>query len=113
MSDFRTFTEEQLKNPKVAREYFRLAPFYRLADQLVLLRKKRGINQQELASKAYTTQAVVSRLENATVKCSLETVVKLAEAMDAVVEIKLIPKEELDQDVIAALRIVQLEKAGL
>jgi len=113
VNDFRSFSKEQLKNPKVAREYYRLAPFYRLADQLVLLRKKRCFNQQELAEKADTTQAVVSRLENATVRCSLETVVKLAEAMDAVVEIKLIPKEELDQEEIAALRIVQMEKASL
>jgi transcriptional regulator with XRE-family HTH domain len=95
MTDFDSFLKEQLANPEVAREYYRLAPFYRLADQLLLLRKKRGINQQELAVKADTTQAVVSRLENATVHCSLETVVRLAEALDAVVEVKLKPLEEL------------------
>lgn len=113
MNDFRSFTEEQLKNPKVAREFYRLASFYRLADQLVLLRKKRGLNQQELAEKANTTQAVISRLENATVKCSLETVVKRAEAMDALVVIRIIPKEEQEQEEIAALHMAQLEKASL
>jgi len=98
MNNFEAFIKEQLARPDVAREYYRLAPFYQLANQLLLLRKKRGLNQQELAAKADTTQAVVSRLENATVKCSLETVVRLAEAMDAVVEVQLKPLEELSQE---------------
>ena len=62
MSDFNKFVKEQLARKEVAQEYFRLAPFYRLADQILLLRKKRGMSQQELAAKAGTTQAVVSRL---------------------------------------------------
>jgi len=94
MNDFNRFVKEQLKREGVAREYNRIAPFYRLADQLILLRKQRGITQQELAEKAETTQAVISRLENVSVRASLETVVKLADAMDAVVELKLIPTEE-------------------
>jgi transcriptional regulator with XRE-family HTH domain len=94
MSDFSSFVNEQLAREGVAREYYRLAPFYRLADQLVLLRKKRGLTQQELAQAAQTTQAVVSRLENVSVRCSLETVVRLAEAWNAVVEVKLMPVEE-------------------
>lgn len=95
MSDFDTLVKEQLARPGVAREYYRLAPFYRLADQLILLRKKRGLTQQELAEKAQTTQAVVSRLENASVHCSLETAVRLAEALEAAVEVTIRPLEEL------------------
>lgn len=95
MNDFDTLIQEQLARPGVAREYYRLAPFYRLADQLILLRKKRGLTQQELAEQAQTTQAVVSRLENASVRCSLETAVRLAEALDAVVEVIIRPLEEL------------------
>lgn len=95
MSDFNSLVNEQLARPGVARAYHHLAPFYRLADQLILLRKKRGLSQQELAAKAQTTQAVVSRLENVSVRCSLETVVRLAEALDAVVEVRLTPLEQL------------------
>ncbi|MDD5368143.1 MAG: helix-turn-helix transcriptional regulator [Anaerolineaceae bacterium] len=98
MGDFNEFLKEQLKNPKIRREYYRLNPYYRLSDLLVLLRKLRGITQQELAQKSNTTQAVVSRLENVSVHCSLETVVRLAEAMDAVVELKLVPVEELQAE---------------
>lgn len=95
MSDFNTFVKEHIARKGVAREYYHLAPFYRLADQMVLLRKKRGLSQQDLAERAQTTQAVVSRLENVSVRCSLETVVRLAEALDAVVEVHLTPMEEL------------------
>ena len=95
MSDFNSFVKDQLMRKEVAREYYRLAPFFRLADQLILLRKKRGLTQQELAVKAQTTQAVGPRLENATVHCSLESVIRLAEALDAAVEVKLVPVEEL------------------
>lgn len=94
MNEFDAFVKEQLARPEVGREYNRMAPFYRLANQLVLLRKKRGLSQQELAEKAQTTQAVVSRLENVSVRCSLETIVRLAEALDAVVEVHLTPAED-------------------
>lgn len=96
MSDFDAFLQEQLERPGVAREYYRLAPFYDLANQLILLRKKRGLSQQELAEKANTTQAVISRLENVAVHCSLESVIRLAEALGAAVEVRLTPLEELN-----------------
>lgn len=89
----------------MGREYRCLAPFYQLANQLLLLRKKRGLNQQKLADKAETTQAVVSRLENATVRCSLETVIRLAEVLGAMVEVTLRPVEDTvtrDENVEAA-----------
>jgi transcriptional regulator with XRE-family HTH domain len=95
MSDFNDFVKEQLKQPEVAREYYRLAPYFRLAEELTVLRKKRGLTQQELAEKAQTTQAVISRLENVTVHCSLESVIRFAESLDSVVELHLIPIEEL------------------
>jgi transcriptional regulator with XRE-family HTH domain len=94
MSDFDFFAKEQLENKDVSREYHRLEPFFRLANQLILLRKKRGFTQQELAIRAGTTQAVVSRLENVTVHCSLELVIRLAEALDASVDVLLSPLEE-------------------
>lgn len=96
MNSLEKFIQEQLARPEVQREYLRLAPFYRLAGDLILLRKKRGLSQQELAEKAGTTQAVVSRLENVAVHCSLESVIRLAEALGAGVEVRLIPLEEMN-----------------
>lgn len=96
MNRLEKFIQDQLARPEVQREYWRQAPFYRLAGDLIGLRKKRGLSQQELAEKAQTTQAVVSRLENVAVHCSLESVIRLAEALGAAVEVRLTPLEELD-----------------
>jgi DNA-binding XRE family transcriptional regulator len=98
MSDFNSFLEEQLEREEVRREYARLAPFYRLAEQLILLRKQRGLTQKDLAEKTGTTQAVISRLENVSVHCSLESVIRLAEGLNAVVELKITPLEKLQKE---------------
>ncbi|MBT3713014.1 MAG: helix-turn-helix transcriptional regulator [Anaerolineae bacterium] len=82
--------QELIDNKIKNKAYYRDEAFFRLADAFLLLRKQRGITQTELAKLAGTTQTVVSRLENASVKPSLETIVKLAEAMDAVVDVQLI-----------------------
>ena len=95
MKDFNTFLKEQLKDRDFSKDYYRHATYFRLADQMILLRKKRGVTQKGLAEKAGTTQTVVSRLENVSVHPSLETVIKLAEALDAVAEVHLIQVEQL------------------
>lgn len=94
MKDFNSILKGKFKDKKFENQYHRIATFYRLADELLLLRKKRGFSQKELAEKAGTTQAVVSRLENASVKASLDSVVNFAEALDAFVDVKLIPLED-------------------
>lgn len=95
MKDFNALIKEKFQDQDFLREYYHQATYFRLADQLLLLRKQRGLTQTELADKADTTQTVVSRLENVSVRPSLETVVKLAEALDAVVEVRLVPLEQL------------------
>jgi transcriptional regulator with XRE-family HTH domain len=95
MKDMNSQISEKFKNKDFEKSYLRTATFYKLADELLLLRKKRGLSQKELAEKAGTTQAVVSRLENASVKASLESVVNFAEALDAHVDIRLIPLEDV------------------
>jgi len=93
--DFNQFLQEQMQDDNFLRQYYRDATFHRLSDQFILLRKKRGLTQKDLAEKANTTQAVVSRLENVSVRPSLDNVVKLAEALDAIVEVRLVPLEEV------------------
>lgn len=84
-----------MHDDEFTRQYFREATLYRLADQFILLRKKRNLTQKDLAMKAGTTQTVISRLENITVNPSFENVIKIAEAMNAIVEVHLIPLEEV------------------
>lgn len=98
MRDINDFILEKLNDPEFARAYYRQAAYFQLADQLVLLRKQRGLTQKALADLAGTTQTVVSRLENVSVHASLETVIKLAEALKAAVRIELVPLEELHEE---------------
>ncbi len=87
--------KEKFRDQDFLHEYYRNAAFFRTADQLLAMRKKRGLTQKELAEKVGTTQAVISRLENVSVKPSLDTIVRIAEALDAVVEVQLKPLEDL------------------
>jgi|GEM_PF-894013 transcriptional regulator with XRE-family HTH domain len=87
--------DDRIKNKNNLRTYYRGEAFFRLADTFLLLRKQRGLTQAKLASLAGTTQTVISRFENASVKPSLETIIKLAEAMDATVDIQLISFDKI------------------
>jgi len=95
MKSLNALLAEKFKDQDFEKKYHRTSALFRLADEVLLLRKKRGLTQKELATKVETTQAVVSRLENATVKPSMETILKIAEALNAVVDIRLVPIEEV------------------
>ena len=94
--DYNLQLEKLFEQEEFKREYYRQAAFARLSDQFLMLRKQRGLTQKELAEKAGTTQAVISRLENGSVKPSLDTIVKIAEALDAATEVRLVRLEEID-----------------
>jgi transcriptional regulator with XRE-family HTH domain len=110
MKDIKTFIAEKFIDKDFEKKYHRTAAFYRLADEFLLLRRKRGLTQKELAEKVGTTQAVISRLESASVKPSLETIVKLAEALDAAVNVRLIPLEETRKNTANESEIVRQNK---
>lgn len=95
MKDLNARIAETFKDPNVEKRYLRTSALYRLAAEVLLLRKQRGLTQKELAEKVGTTQAVISRLESASVKPSLETILKIAEALDAAVDVRLLPTEKI------------------
>lgn len=96
MNNINDQLKEKFKDQDFLREYYRNAAFFRVADQILTMRKQRGLTQGELADKVGTTQAVISRLENVSVKPSLDTIVRIAEALDAVVEVRLKSIEDLN-----------------
>lgn len=98
MRNVNALLAEKFKNKEFEKDYHRTAAFYRLADEVLVLRKKRGLTQKQLAQMVGTTQAVISRLENASVKPSFETIVKLAEALEAAVDVRLMPLEAIRQE---------------
>jgi transcriptional regulator with XRE-family HTH domain len=95
MNSFSSHLRELLKDKEFRKEYYKARFFDEIGIQIIKLRNKRNLSQSALAEKAGTTQAVVSRIENGSVTASTGTIQKLAEAMDAVVKIDIIPNEEM------------------
>jgi ribosome-binding protein aMBF1 (putative translation factor) len=84
-----------MKNPEFVREYNALEPEYKLAVALIRLRLAKGLTQEDLAKMLNTKQESIARLENGGSLPSLSTMKKLAEALDAELEINLRPKHAI------------------
>jgi len=87
-----------MKDPEFRKEYEALEPEYKLAAALIRLRLSKGLTQGELASVLNTKQASIARLESGNSLPSLTMVKKVAEALDAELEIKLQPRHQQAQD---------------
>ncbi len=81
-----------MKDPEYRREYEKLQPEFEIARAIIDARIKRKISQQELAKRAGTGQAVISRLETASAKPSLSLLQRVAEALGQKLEIRLTPR---------------------
>jgi len=90
------FLEEQLKHPAVAQSFHDGLEELRLAVKIAQLRKQRGMTQMQLAAKMNTSTPVVSRLENQG-KCTISTLRKVADALGAIVQIDIVPKEDIEK----------------
>lgn len=82
------YLNKQLKDPKFKQEWDKLEPQYQITRELIKARIEGKISQRELARKAKTTQAVISRIENMTVSPSIGLLQKIAEALDKKLEVK-------------------------
>ncbi len=84
--------EEHLRDPAVRAAYDALESEFALIRQLIDLRIKRGLSQRQLAKRAGMQQPVIARLEGGRA-ASLKTLRRVAEALDARVEVRLVPRE--------------------
>lgn len=80
--------KESLKDPKFKKEWENSEAEYQISRALITARIKRKISQQELARKANTTQAVISRLENMTANPSVGLLHKVAQALNLKLKLK-------------------------
>ena len=84
ISTLRTWEEvrvDLLKDPKFRKAWADIQPEYQLARQMIGARLKSKITQKELARRAGTDQAVISRLEAGNAKPSFSLVQKIATAL--------------------------------
>ncbi|KKQ92547.1 MAG: XRE family transcriptional regulator [Microgenomates group bacterium GW2011_GWC1_39_7b] len=79
---------ELMKDPEFRKEWERSEPEYQLNRAIIRARIDKKMTQKELARRAKTTQAVISRIQNSSVSPTLALVQRIAEAMGKKLEIK-------------------------
>jgi DNA-binding XRE family transcriptional regulator len=63
---------------------------YRVARELIRLRKQQGLSQSEVARRAGLKQPAIARLESGAVKPTLDTIQRVAHALGREVEVTLV-----------------------
>lgn len=86
--NFDDYLKEQLKDPKFKKEWDKSETAYQIGRELIKSRIEAKVSQRQLAKRAKTTQAVVSRIENMSVSPTIGLLQKLAGALGKKVEIK-------------------------
>lgn len=78
---FREDLKKRLKNKDFQKAWKKTEVEYELGKKLIAKRLDRKMSQRDLAKKAHTTQAVVSRIESMNANPSLNLLKKLAVAL--------------------------------
>lgn len=79
---FERLRAEMMRDPEFRREYQKLEPEFQIARQIIAARIRRKITQEELAKRAKTGQAVISRLEGMNARPSISLLARVAEALN-------------------------------
>ena len=88
---FRDRLKKDLTDPEFRQAFDEEEVFASLAIQIARIREKKGLSQTDLAKRLHTTQQTVSRLEDTHNKSySLNTLVKLAEALHKKLKVEFI-----------------------
>lgn len=90
--NWRDLEKKWMKDPEFVREWEKVEPEYQLARSLIGARLKRKLTQDELATKIGTKQPVISRIESMTTSPTLSLLKRLADALDARLQIRFLPK---------------------
>jgi predicted transcriptional regulator len=90
MHHWNELKKELLKDPEVKRYYDEMEVEYRVIGDLIKIRKKRKINQKDLAEKMGTTQSALSRFEAGGTNVSIEFLKRMAKALDKRLEIRFV-----------------------
>ena len=88
---YRELHEKWMKNPRFRRAWEDLEPEYQVARAMIAARIKKKMSQAELARKAKTGQAAISRLENMNASPSLGFLKRVAKALDTKIQIQFLP----------------------
>ncbi len=96
--NWREHKKQLMTDPEFREEYEALEPEYKLAAAMIRLRLAKGLTQAQLAELLNTKQESIARLESGSPLPSLSTVKKVADVLDAELEISLRPKNKAGKD---------------
>ncbi len=68
--------------------------FAQIADQVARRRQSLGLSQRDLAELTGTTQSAIARLERGGRPPRIDTLMRIADALDCALTVELVPKEE-------------------
>lgn len=83
-----TLKQRALDNPEVKAEYEQMEAEFNFIDQLLSMRTKAGLTQEQVAQKMQTQKSNISRLEKGNSNPSWSTLVKYAHACGFELSIK-------------------------
>jgi transcriptional regulator with XRE-family HTH domain len=90
-TDFKEFKNELLQNPNIKQRYQALKPKYVVIAALIARRNELKVSQRELARRTGLKQPAICRLESGIGDVTLDTLLKVTEALN--MEISLQDKE--------------------
>ena len=86
--NFQTHKKQLMHNPAFKKAYEESELEYQIARALIKVRLERGYTQKDLAQKLHTRQSVISRVENAKTVPTLSFLKRLAEVLDASLQVQ-------------------------
>lgn len=87
-TSFKDWQVKQSQDPEFVAESLELEVGY----QITRLRMQQGLTQSQLAEKAGTHQTLIAQLENGSSDPSLSSVQRVAAALDARIELRIVPR---------------------
>ncbi len=90
---YREWARRIENDPRFVAEQMKLT----FANDLVLLLEARGLKRTELAEKLGTNRGYVTRVLNTEYNLSIETMAKIALALDARISLRMLPREEVER----------------
>jgi len=87
MKNYSQFKKQILRDRDIEKEYEALGPEFEFIASLIKRRSQRGLTQQELAKRVGTKQSAISRLESGAYNPSLAFLFRIADALDARLDI--------------------------
>jgi len=89
-----TLREKLLADQKVKAHYDEMKPEFNIAKELILLRRRLGFTQRELAEKAGIKQPQLARIESGKQLPRLDTLISIAASVGFSLEIRIVPNME-------------------